>query len=154
MDLIIANYQEELFINEQFLFEFWFAFWFWFPHTSHDYRYRKNLLSKSSLRIYFSEELNTFLNSIFQQFQDLQMSQITIDLDDFCSADYATFWILKIWLVVDFIIYGTLPLEKTAIKFTSPPQFLLVPEKWKISKFEPCYWIFWSKLFLLFRPLP
>ncbi len=47
---------------------------------------------KSSFKMYFSKQLNTFPN-IFQQFQDLQMSQIILDLSDFCSADYATFWI-------------------------------------------------------------
>ncbi len=42
------------------------------------------------MKIYFSEQLNTFPN-IIQQFQDLHMYQVTIDLDDIYSADYATF---------------------------------------------------------------
>ena len=60
------------------------------------------------------------------------MSQITINLDDFCPAGYATFLILKIGsLEVDLWHFSC---GKVAIKFTFPPQFLLVLEKRKISK--------------------
>ncbi len=98
--------------------------------------YGKNLLflRKSSLYIYFSEQLNTFPN-IFQRCIDLKMSERIIDLDGFCCADYATFLILKIGLLeVDLWHFS---FGKVAIKFTFPPQFLLVSEKRKISKFEP-----------------
>ncbi len=52
------------------------------------------------------------------------MFEIITDVNDFCPADYGK-WICH-----------TLP-GKVAIKFTFPPQFLLVSEKWKISKFKP-----------------